>query len=86
MHDADKEAKRVRQVIEEGKKISERTTSATATATLTATATHTTTHTTTPKTASSLHNNNGKQQQIACPSALDATQYTHSYLLCQVKR
>jgi len=76
MHDADKEAKRVRQVIEEGKKISERTTSATATAT----------HTTTPKTASSLHNNNGKQQQIACPSALDATQYTHSYLLCQVKR
>lgn len=32
-----------------------------------------------------------KQQQIACPSALDATQYTHSYLLlsgsrCNVQR
>lgn len=37
-----------------------------------------------------LHNNKAKQQQIACPSALDATQYTHSYLLlsgsrCSVK-
>lgn len=37
-----------------------------------------------------LHNNKAKQQQIACPSALDATQYTHSYLLlsgsrCNVK-